>query len=43
LLVGAPHVSRSFSPVADGICGGELLATLSLQDGGVDIGTVRFA
>lgn len=43
LLVGAPAVSRSFSFVADGVCGGELLATLSLQDGGVDIGTVRFA
>ncbi len=36
-------MSRSFSFVADGTCGGEVLATLSLQDGGVDIGTVRFS
>jgi uncharacterized protein YegP (UPF0339 family) len=43
LLTAAPAVSRSFSFVADGTCGGEVLATLSLQDGGVDIGTVRFA
>jgi len=43
LHAGAAAVSRSFSFVADGVCGGNLHATLSLQDGGVDIGTVRFA
>jgi len=43
LHAGAAAVSRSFSFVADGVCGGNLHATLSLLDGGVDIGTVRFA
>jgi hypothetical protein len=42
LQAGAAALSRSFTFVADGECGGELVATLSLQDGGVDIGAVRF-
>lgn len=43
MLAAGPPVSRSFSFVADGTCGGEVLATLSLEDGGVDIGAVRFS
>ena len=42
LQVGAPAVSRSFSFVAEGVCGGDVTATLSLEDGGVDIGSVQF-
>ncbi|HXV59962.1 MAG TPA: Calx-beta domain-containing protein, partial [Vicinamibacteria bacterium] len=42
LQVGAPPVSRSFSFVAEGVCGGEVIATLSLDDGGVAIGPVQF-
>ncbi len=43
LLAASPPVSRSFSFAADGTCGGKVLATLMLQDGGVDIGAVRFS
>ncbi len=42
LPAGAAAVTRSFSFVAEGVCGGELVATLLLQDGGVDVGSVSF-
>ncbi len=42
LAAAGPAVSRSFSFVADGACGEKLVATLLLQDGGVDIGSARF-
>jgi uncharacterized repeat protein (TIGR01451 family) len=37
-----PAVSRQFSFNASGVCGGTLLATLQLQDGTNDLGTVSF-
>ncbi|MFN8004909.1 MAG: proprotein convertase P-domain protein, partial [Acidobacteriota bacterium] len=39
---GGPSVFRSFTFVAGGICGGTLTATLSLQDGATNLGTVSF-
>lgn len=39
---GGPAVSRSFSFVAQGACGGALVATLALQDGAISLGTVSF-
>ena len=42
LQAGGAPASRSFSFVAEGICGGNVTATLLLQDGGVDTGSVRF-
>ena len=42
LQLGAPAVARSFSFVAEGVCGGNVIATLSLEDGGIDFGSVQF-
>jgi subtilisin-like proprotein convertase family protein len=39
---GAPAVSRSFTFVPAGTCGGNVTATLQLQDGEVDLGTLSF-
>jgi subtilisin-like proprotein convertase family protein len=39
---GAPAVSRSFSFVPAGICGGNVTATLHLQDGPTDLGNHTF-
>jgi subtilisin-like proprotein convertase family protein/uncharacterized protein YegP (UPF0339 family) len=43
LLAGGPAVARSFSFVADGVCGEELVATLVLEDGGPPAGVARFS
>ncbi|MEA2600211.1 MAG: hypothetical protein QOF89_1203 [Acidobacteriota bacterium] len=42
LTVGSPAVSRPFTFVAAGTCGGTLTATLQLQDGATNLGTVTF-
>lgn len=42
LAANGPTVSRSFSFTANAAAGGSLLATLQLQDGGADLGTVVF-
>ncbi|HEY8148076.1 MAG TPA: S8 family serine peptidase, partial [Vicinamibacteria bacterium] len=39
---GAPAVARPFALTAAGTCGGTLTATLQLQDGATDLGTVSF-
>lgn len=39
---GGPSVFRSFTFVAGGTCGGTLTATLALQDGATNLGTVSF-
>ncbi len=43
LLTNGPEVAQSFSFVADGACGSNIVATLQLQDGTNDLGTVSFA
>jgi hypothetical protein len=43
LTPGAPAVARPFALTAAGTCGGTLTATLQLQDGATDLGTVSFA
>jgi subtilisin-like proprotein convertase family protein len=40
---GGPSVARPFAFTAAGACGGTLTATLQLQDGATDLGTVSFA
>ncbi len=42
LLTGGPAVSRPFSFVPNGTCGGTITATLHLQDGALDLGNVTF-
>jgi subtilisin-like proprotein convertase family protein len=42
LAAGGPAVSRSFSFVANGSCGSNVTATLQLQDGAINFGTVTF-
>jgi subtilisin-like proprotein convertase family protein len=42
LSPGGPLVSRPFTFVASGTCGGTIMAALRLQDGAVDLGTVTF-
>lgn len=39
---GGGPVCRSFSFIADGACGGNLVATLQLQDGATNLGTQAF-
>jgi hypothetical protein len=43
LTPGGPAVARPFALTAAGTCGGTLTATLRLQDGATDLGTVAFA
>ncbi len=40
---GGPAIARPFALTAAGTCGGTLTATLQLQDGATDLGTVSFA
>ena len=40
LIAGGAAVSQPFSFTAAGICGGSINATLQLQDGGADLGTL---
>lgn len=42
LVAGGAAVTNSFNFVASGSCGGTVLATLQLQDGALDLGTVVF-
>ena len=42
LIAGGASVSRSFSFTATGSCGGIITATLQLQDGASNLGTVTF-
>jgi subtilisin-like proprotein convertase family protein len=42
LVPGGAPVARSFSFVPSGICGGNITATLQLQDGTTDLGNVTF-
>jgi uncharacterized repeat protein (TIGR01451 family) len=42
LLPGGVAASRQFSFTADGVCGGDVLATLQLQDGATDLGRLVF-
>ncbi|HWI59101.1 MAG TPA: hypothetical protein VNZ22_17880, partial [Bacillota bacterium] len=42
LLAGGLAASRSFAFTAQGTCGGRITATLQLQDGGADLGTISF-
>jgi subtilisin-like proprotein convertase family protein len=42
VAAGGPAVSRSFTFVADGACGGTVTATLQLQDGPTSLGTVTY-
>lgn len=42
VIAGGPAISRSFSFTAQGICGGVVTATLDLQDGGSELGTMSF-
>jgi subtilisin-like proprotein convertase family protein len=42
VVVGGPNVLRSFSFVAGGTCGGTITATLQLQDGPNNLGTVNY-
>lgn len=42
LNAGGPAVSRPFTFVAAGTCGGSLTATLQLQDGATNLGTVTY-
>ena len=43
LSAGGPAVSRAFAFVATGTCGGNLVATLQLQDDANDLGTATFS
>ena len=40
--VGAPAVSQPFTFVASGTCGNNITASLQLQDGAINLGTVTF-
>jgi len=42
LGAGGPSVARPFTFTAAGICGGNITATLALQDGATDLGMVTF-
>ncbi len=42
LIPGGPAVARPFTFTAAGVCGGNLTATLALQDGAMSLGTVNF-
>src|SRR5262245_2989110 len=42
LASGGPPVARPFTLTAAGICGGNITATLALQDGATDLGMVTF-
>ncbi len=42
LIAGGATVARSFTFTASGACGGTVTATLQLQDGYTDLGTVAF-
>lgn len=42
LAVGGGSVTRPFTFTAGGNCGGEITATLQLQDGATDLGTVTY-
>src|SRR5258708_21937838 len=42
LIVGGASVARSFTFTASGSCGGTATATLQLQDGASNLGTVTF-
>src|SRR5262249_2473467 len=42
LGAGGPPVARPFTFTAAGICGGNITATLALQDGATDLGMVTF-
>jgi subtilisin-like proprotein convertase family protein len=42
VLAGGAPVSKPFTFTAGGVCGGALIATLSLQDGSSNLGTVNF-
>jgi len=42
LAAGGPPVARPFTFTAAGICGGNITATLALQDGATDLGMVTF-
>lgn len=42
LIAGGAPVTRSFSFTASGSCGGVITATLQLQDGALNLGTVAF-
>ena len=42
VVVGNPAVSRPFTFVASGTCGNNITATLQLQDGAINLGTVTY-
>lgn len=42
VVAGGPSVSRSFTFTASGACGGTVTATLQLQDGANNLGTVSY-
>lgn len=42
VIAGGPSVARPFTFTASGSCGGTLTATLQLQDGANDLGTVSY-
>jgi subtilisin-like proprotein convertase family protein len=42
LVPDAPAVARPFTFIVAGMCGGDLTATLALQDGATSLGTVTF-
>ncbi len=42
VVAGGPAVSRSFTFTAAGSCGGTITATLQLQDGATNLGTVSY-
>ncbi|HKQ76116.1 MAG TPA: M36 family metallopeptidase [Blastocatellia bacterium] len=42
LVPGGPAVARPFTFTVAGMCGGNLIATLALQDGAMNLGTVTF-
>lgn len=42
VVAGGPAVSRSFTFTASGSCGGTVTASLQLQDGATDLGTVTY-
>jgi hypothetical protein len=43
LTAGGAAISRAFTFVANGLCGSSITPTLSLKDGGNDLGTVSFS
>ena len=43
LAGGGSAVARAFTFTANGLCGGTLLATLQLQDGALNLGTLTFS